>query len=360
MRSRLAALEPPPRLVDGAILVLVAFEVTSGLVSLLAGSPDWAWLFVAHAVAGLSLVVLLAWKLRRVWTRVWRPAARPDGVGISVLLAALALAALATGIAWQVLGSVRLAGFTLLTVHMVLGLLVVPVLVWHLRHRFRLPDRKDVQGRRTMLQFAATVGVGAVAWRISDVVGRTGARDHRFTGSKRAGGGGNDFPVTSWVADDPDPVDLSEWILDVGGGVDTPAQFEYADLVADDTATFETTSGETAVLDCTSGWYAEREWEGVRLGDLLEAVGTTDAAQWVVVESVTGYRWSFSIDEARDFLLATRVEGERLTHGHGAPVRLVAPDRRGFQWVKWVERVRVTRHRDLSQWLAIFVSGFVD
>lgn len=360
MRSRLAALEPPPRLVDGAILVLLAVEVSSGLVSLLAGSPDWAWLFAAHAVAGLSLVVLLAWKFRRVWTRVRRPAARPDGVSVSILLAALALAALATGISWQLVGAVRLGGFTLLTVHMGLGLLVVPVLLWHLRDRFRLPDRRDVQGRRTMLQFAATVGVGAVAWRLSDVVGRSAGREDRFTGSKRAGGGGNDFPVTSWVADGPDPVDRAEWTLEVRGEVDTPARFEYSELVEEDSAAFETGAGKTAVLDCTSGWYAEREWEGVRIGDLLEAVGPTDAAQWIVVESVTGYRWSFPIDEARDFLLASRVEGERLTHSHGAPVRLVAPGRRGFQWVKWVDSVTVARHRDLSQWIAIFVSGLVD
>jgi DMSO/TMAO reductase YedYZ molybdopterin-dependent catalytic subunit len=40
-------------------------------------------------------------------------------------------------------------------------------------------------------------------------------------------------------------------------------------------------------------------------------------------------------------MLATRVAGEQLSAGHGFPLRLVAPGRRGFWWVKWVERVQV-------------------
>jgi DMSO/TMAO reductase YedYZ molybdopterin-dependent catalytic subunit len=35
------------------------------------------------------------------------------------------------------------------------------------------------------------------------------------------------------------------------------------------------------------------------------------------------------------------VAGAPLSPGHGAPVRLVAPGRRGFWWVKWVESVTV-------------------
>jgi DMSO/TMAO reductase YedYZ molybdopterin-dependent catalytic subunit len=72
---------------------------------------------------------------------------------------------------------------------------------------------------------------------------------------------------------------------------------------------------------------------------------------------VTGYRWSFPLAEARDFLLATHVGGERLSHGHGFPLRLVAPQRRGFQWVKWVTRIELRRRRDASQYLATLVSG---
>ena len=42
---------------------------------------------------------------------------------------------------------------------------------------------------------------------------------------------------------------------------------------------------------------------------------------------------------------------------HGAPLRLVAPGRRGFQWVKWVVAINVTSGADPGQWRTIFTSG---
>ena len=59
--------------------------------------------------------------------------------------------------------------------------------------------------------------------------------------------------------------------------------------------------------------------------------------------SVTGYGRRFPLDEAGDLLLATRVEGETLSAGHGFPLRLVAPGRRGYDWVKWVAELEVSR-----------------
>ena len=57
--------------------------------------------------------------------------------------------------------------------------------------------------------------------------------------------------------------------------------------------------------------------------------------------SVTGYWRRFPLEDAPNLLLATHLGGKPLTSGHGAPVRLVAPGRRGFWWVKWVSSVEV-------------------
>jgi DMSO/TMAO reductase YedYZ molybdopterin-dependent catalytic subunit len=99
-----------------------------------------------------------------------------------------------------------------------------------------------------------------------------------------------------------------------------------------------------AVLDCTNGWYSEQTWRGTRLDRFLPP----GAGGSVLVISVTGYRRRLPAADAPGLLLATHVAGAPLSAGHGAPVRLVAPDRRGFWWVKWVTAVELS---DEPWWL---------
>ena len=40
-------------------------------------------------------------------------------------------------------------------------------------------------------------------------------------------------------------------------------------------------------------------------------------------------------------LLATHVAGQPLPRANGAPLRLVAPNRRGLDWIKWIDEVEV-------------------
>jgi DMSO/TMAO reductase YedYZ molybdopterin-dependent catalytic subunit len=65
------------------------------------------------------------------------------------------------------------------------------------------------------------------------------------------------------------------------------------------------------------------------------------------VVSSTGYARRFPIEQAGTLLLATRFGGRALDAEHGFPARLVAPDRRGFWWVKWVVAVEVD---DMPAW----------
>ena len=97
----------------------------------------------------------------------------------------------------------------------------------------------------------------------------------------------------------------------------------------------------TATIDCTDGVYATREWRGARVGQVLDAAGVAPRATLVWFVSRTGYRWPLPLEEARRALLATHVGGEPLAHEHGFPLRLVAPERRGFQWIKWLDAIEV-------------------
>ena len=380
-------LEPPPRVVDWSLLGVVLAEAATGLVSFTVGTPDGWPVFWLHRSLGLAIVVLLGWKLARVRhrlldRRLWR-----RSTALSVLTLVAAVGTIATGTLWVLGVDVRLSYWTLLSVHVGFGLLLVPLVAFHAATRFRPPRRVDFEGRRTAVQYGVLLIAGAVAYRLQQGVNAllsTPGADRRFTGSQPREGEGNDaFPVTSWVADDPDPIDRERYRLSVTGLVAEPREFAADELAGGD----ET----SALLDCTSGWYTVQEWGGIRVGDLLEAAGgvkgsdagvdgegatdgdgATDGSggddgpgddrdargAYVRFVSVTGYRWTLPVSEAEDALIATHVGGDRLAHGHGGPARLVAPGRRGFQWVKWVTRVEVRDERDPAQWVVTLVSGF--
>jgi DMSO/TMAO reductase YedYZ molybdopterin-dependent catalytic subunit len=340
-----------PRALDWTILGVVALAAGTGLATLVTGEPGGWWVFAVHGAGGLVLAVLVAAKLWRVRARL-QPRLWNRRVAASVLLAAVTLAALATGVAWVLGASFGVWRWSGVTVHAALGVAATVLVVAHLTYRRQPARAADFRNRRTALSYIGLAAAGSAAWRAQQAATRAldlpGAR--RFTGSREDGSfAGNAFPATSWVADDPDPVDSAAWTLRVQGAVADSLELGYGDL--------DPTGSERAVLDCTSGWYTVQDWRGVRVADLLDAAESDDDARWVRFTSVTGYRWSLPIAEARDALLATHVGDEALRHGHGFPARLVAPGRRGFQWVKWVESVEVRTRPDYGQWVAIFTSG---
>jgi DMSO/TMAO reductase YedYZ molybdopterin-dependent catalytic subunit len=140
------------------------------------------------------------------------------------------------------------------------------------------------------------------------------------------------MPVTQWFTDTV-PDDTLDALTVVAGGRRT--RLTISDLDRGDRV--------RAVLDCTGGWYAAQVWAGVRLDRLLGEVTREELPDGgsVDVISRTGYRRRLPLRDASSLLLATSAAGQPLSDGHGAPVRLVAPGRRGFWWVKWVERIEV-------------------
>jgi DMSO/TMAO reductase YedYZ molybdopterin-dependent catalytic subunit len=346
------------RVTDWGLAVLVAALVASGGLTLFAGSPGDTWVFAAHDVLGIGILLLLAVKLRRVWARVSRAARWDRRTIYGVVGTVLAVAALVSGSLWANGVTPDVAGYSLLSVHDALGAALVLGVASHMVARAKPLRGRDLAHRRQFLALGAMTGVSLVAWRtqrpLQMLLGLPGA-NRRFTGSYEAASfSGNAFPATSWVADSPRPVDLAAYRLRVEGLVTQRLAIALADLPLVDEL--------VATLDCTGGFYSTQRWRGARLGRILQMAHPKHAAGHVSVASVTGYRWSFAIDGARELLLATHVGGETLSYEHGAPVRLVVPWARGFQWVKWVQRIELLDHPDYGApastvWSSLTVAG---
>jgi DMSO/TMAO reductase YedYZ molybdopterin-dependent catalytic subunit len=102
----------------------------------------------------------------------------------------------------------------------------------------------------------------------------------------------------------------------------------------------------TLPISCVEGWSASGVWRGVRVRDLLDMAGAAHDATVEVRSVQPPGRYSQSTLNplhARDpdTLLALDLGGEPLHVDHGAPVRLVGPNRPGVLQTKWVGRIVV-------------------
>lgn len=325
------------------ILVLVAAELVTGAYGLVTGSPDRAVFVLLHRVFGYALVLLLVWKGALVIGSLQRRRSGPPRYASVVLLVGL-LTSLALGIGWSLAGPFGFWLFSGLSWHIYVGAALVPVLAWHTLHFTRRLPLSYWADRRSFLRLAGLAVGGLALTQYGEAAARTvglSSPGRRFTGSypppKRYDGG---FPVVSWFNDRPPQIDRTSWRLTVGGAVRNEITLAYDDLAS--------TAEVMATIDCTGGWYSEEAWSGRPLAELLKAAGPSSQASSITVTSATGYYRRFSLDEAEGYMLATRVGGAELSRGHGFPARLVAPGKRGFEWVKWVTRIDVN---ESPKWL---------
>jgi DMSO/TMAO reductase YedYZ molybdopterin-dependent catalytic subunit len=316
----------PARVTNLTLLVALVLAVATGVGAVATGSSRGRWIVLAHGAVAALVVVLAPAKGRIVRAGLRH---RRLGRAASLTLAVLTVAAVVAGVLHST-GLVRsLWGLPVLWFHVALALALVPFALWHAVARRVRPRRADLS-RRTALRLgwlvAVAAGLDTAVALGTDAARLPGAR-RRFTGSYETA----DLPATIWLKDTVPQVDDATWRLQVVDG-DGRYELALADLAARGVS-------RRAVLDCTSGWYSEQEWQGVPVPALIRSRGD---ARSLLVHSVTGYWVRFPIRDVDRLLLATAVGGSPLAVGNGFPVRLVAPGRRGYWWVKWVDRIELS------------------
>jgi hypothetical protein len=310
-----------------ALFCALAVAFFTGWVAFATGTRVNRWIAILHGIAGFSIILLGPWKstiARRGLARVRR------GRLLSLLLVVPVAVALVSGVLHSTGAIIDLGSFSAMQLHVAAALATVPLALWHVIKRPARMRRKDLS-RRHLLRAGGLLGASAAAYVAVETVARIASlpgANRRFTGSHERGSGvPGQMPVTQWLNDRVPVIDVDTWRLRAFG-----REWAYEELNGFDDRV-------EAVLDCTGGWFSQQEWSGVRLHRLISDPGE---ARSIVVRSLTGYNRAFPIEAASSLLVALRVGGRPLSPGHGYPVRVVAPEKRGFWWVKWVEEIRLS------------------
>ena len=130
-----------------------------------------------------------------------------------------------------------------------------------------------------------------------------------------------------------------------------------------------------ATLECSGngssktfiGAVGNAKWAGTPLAPLLKECGLAPEAVEIAFwgadhksEKLHGgdydqnFARALSLKEVErdDIILAYEMNGQPLTSGHGAPLRLVVPGWYGIAWVKWLHRIEARDHRLMTRFMA--------
>ena len=137
----------------------------------------------------------------------------------------------------------------------------------------------------------------------------------------------------------PQYVHASTYTLTIDGQVENRKEYSY-DALIERFPHYR----KVVTLYCVEGWDVTILWEGVRVNGLLLEAGVKPGANTVIFYAEDGYSSSLPLTyiEDRDILLAHAMNDVTLPAERGFPFELVAEDRWGYKWVKWVTRIEVS------------------
>ena len=129
--------------------------------------------------------------------------------------------------------------------------------------------------------------------------------------------------------------DLNSWRLEVGGLVERPGEFTLSQLRELPLIRF------SARMVCVEGWSFRAEWEGFTVDALGDIVRARQTAQWIGIRCLDDYYEYVSMGDMRHprAIFVLGMNGRLLSEDHGAPLRLLIPQKYAYKSAKAIKRV---------------------
>jgi DMSO/TMAO reductase YedYZ molybdopterin-dependent catalytic subunit len=147
----------------------------------------------------------------------------------------------------------------------------------------------------------------------------------------------NDFRENSIKG--PQYVNITDYSLNITGLAGRPLSYKYEDVV-DKFTNYK----KVVRLDCVEGWAVDILWEGVQVRNILAEANPLPAAKVVIFHAYDGYTTSFPIEYIMDnpILMAYKMNGVTIPPERGYPFQLVAEDKWGYKWIKWITQIELS------------------
>lgn len=136
----------------------------------------------------------------------------------------------------------------------------------------------------------------------------------------------------------PQYIDIDAYTLTIDGLVEQPVSLSYDEVLDNQKYT------KVVTLHCVEGWSVDILWEGVLLADLFEGVDVQKTADTVIFYSEDGYSTALPLRTIMDkqLMIAYKMNGVVLPPERGFPFQLVAEDKLGYKWIKWITRIELS------------------
>lgn len=130
-------------------------------------------------------------------------------------------------------------------------------------------------------------------------------------------------------------VDLEGYTLKITGLVKEEQSLTYEDVMAMPAAE------KLITLHCVEGWEATVLWKGTSIGELIQLAEADLKADTVIFHCVDGYTTSMPLADIldRNMILAYSSNGIALPPALGFPFIVVAEDKWGYKWARWVDAI---------------------
>ena len=136
----------------------------------------------------------------------------------------------------------------------------------------------------------------------------------------------------------PQHINKESYKLKITGLVNNPKVYTYDEIIN------RQSYQKVVTLDCVEGWDVTILWEGVLVRDLIKEAGINPKAKIIIFYSHDGYSTSFPLDYImeNDIIMAYKMNGLTLPPERGFPFQLVAENKWGYKWIKWITQIELS------------------